>query len=117
MRGHRTSLVRRWVHRAVAAWMLVLVTPGALELVEDVVHAVTHGDSLHDGLHDDQHCCSGAFHVCSCHGHARALPTPGAHPVVLGTQAYPARSAHPRPDSTGGPADGYLRDLIRPPVA
>lgn len=106
------------VRAVVAVTLLGLVTPGAIELVEDVAHFVMHGDSLHDGAHDEQHCCSGAFHVCSCHVHAMALPATDvrATPVGTNTAFHPAREAHPRPLSAGGPAEGHLRDMIRPPV-
>ncbi len=61
--------------RAVALFVVYLVSPGALEFTADVVHEITAGHTLdadvandaHDS-HDAQteHHCTGALHTCGC---------------------------------------------------
>lgn len=97
--------------------MLLFVTPGALELLEDMVHFVVHGDSLHDEGHESDHCCSGAFHFCSCHAPSVAAPT------VLGALSIGRASWGAQAPTLGfgdprlGPADDHARTLDRPPAA
>lgn len=96
--------------------LLVLVTPGATELLEDATHYAIHGDTFHDAGHDDDHCCSGAFHFCSCHARTHAAPGPTA--AALAAEQVLARAL---PDAqvylSGGPADAHRSELIRPPSA
>ncbi len=112
----RSRATFRPTSQAIALVMLLFVTPGALELVEDTVHFLVHGDSLHDDAHESDHCCSGAFHFCSCHARSVAAPMPSlvvlAHaPRVL--QETVLEFADPRV----GPADDHTRQLDRPPAA
>lgn len=105
------------LHATLAALLLVIITPGATELVEDVVHFLVHGDTLHDDAHGDaHHCCSGAFHVCGCHPHQTATP------VVPERFAFErdvtwSRDAWPTSAPSGGPSDAHDLELSRPPAA
>ncbi len=112
--GRRARSLRVFV----AAFTLFVITPGATEALEDLVHYAAYGDSLHDAGHESaHHCCSGAFHVCGCHTHQIATP-PSPH--VLGAperfEGW-ARSVWPEPSRSGGPSDDHARELRRPPAA
>lgn len=100
----------------VAGAMLFFMTPGAVELVEDIAHFVAHGDTFHDAGHDADHCCSGAFHFCGCHARTVAAPTQTASPDVLAARTW-HRSAWPVVASDRGPADAHSLELSRPPAA
>ncbi len=64
---------------ALRVWMLslllVLSLIPSMEVIELAVHLVQHGDLAHgerdhhesSALGTDEHGCSGAFHLCSCH--------------------------------------------------
>lgn len=109
----------RSLRGVVAGVMLFFITPGAVELVEDVVHFVAHGDTFHDTDHDAEHCCSGAFHFCSCHPRTVAAPSSATAPSVVVPRAWHEwrRSAWPAAALDDGPADEYSQELSRPPAA
>lgn len=107
----------RQVRPVVALVTLLFVTPGALELVEDALHYAVHGDSLHDEGHEDDHCCSGAFHFCSCHARSVAAPAPMAHLVEQMPAWHERASTDGLARAEGGPLDPHLREILRPPMA
>lgn len=108
----------RLFRACVAAWLLLVVTPGATELVEDAVHFLAHGDSLHDAGHESaHHCCSGAFHVCGCHPHQVATPTtPRWFASFVRVESF-SRVVWPEPAQESGPADAHALEVRRPPAA
>jgi hypothetical protein len=107
-----------------AARLLVVVlilglTPGLLEAAENVWHLVATGHSAHapdqgadHSPEGDEHGCSGAFHLCSCH-HSLAsdlVPAPGGlRPGEPRCEVLPA-GAEACPEPT-------LPGLERPPRA
>jgi len=103
--------------RALALVMLLFVTPGALELLEDSVHFLVHDDSLHDEGHDSDHCCSGPFHFCSCHAPSVAAPTLTGGALIAQVSWHATASARAPGAVRVGPADDHARQLDRPPAA
>lgn len=67
--------------RCLAFGLVLALTPGLAEAVENVWHLALLGHSAHatDEGSDhqptgDEHGCSGTFHVCSCHHASSVLP-------------------------------------------
>lgn len=62
----------RWL----AFFLVLVIAPGTMEVVERAVHFAKYGDiadadgDKHDAapLGADEHGCNGTFHFCSCHG-------------------------------------------------
>lgn len=112
---------RRWratdvALRIVACVVLAFVTPGVEEVLADVAHVVMDGHSFHDEGHEaSDHCCSGAFHVCSCHASIPAILT--ARMTMPAPVALPTVRTVLRPRATGEPTDGHVRETQRPPRA
>lgn len=101
-----------------AVAMVYVMTPGASELAENVVHLVTHGDSAHSDEHSgetesDEHGCSGPYHACVCH-HTSSFVT-----VAVRANVAAAISVNvPTPgDATWGLDSGYVAEVDRPPQA
>lgn len=110
----RRSFARRNVEAALAALLLFVVTPGVLEMVEDVAHYIAHGDTLHDEGHDG-HCCSGAFHFCGCHARTVATPVVSSR-VTLSATPPRTESTWSTRHAVGGPHDAHLLEISRPPA-
>jgi hypothetical protein len=106
--------------------MVVAMMPGLGELVDDAVHFLRtghtehsdvhfdgHGDAHPDGHHlDEEHGCSGAFHLCSCH----QSPTFLGAPLLPDLRSAAVDVVRPSRLSTRGP-DGVREDVARPPRA
>ena len=98
------------------------MTPGVGELVDDALHFVRTGHTEHSDVHFDghadthqtneEHGCSAAFHLCSCH----QSPLFVAAPVVPELQAAAAVAVHPAWLLTDLP-EGVREGLARPPRA
>lgn len=102
--------------RVTACLVIFLVAPGGEEALADVAHVVLDGHTFHDEGHEaPDHCCSGAFHFCGCHGTVPAITVVTAMPSVAGRPSpVPAPC---RPHATGAPSDAHLREMLRPPAA
>lgn len=66
--------VRKVVPRLVILGIVWMMTPGLTEATENLWHLVRSGHTAHSveagpdhAPEDDEHGCSGAFHLCSCH--------------------------------------------------
>lgn len=96
--------------------LLALTTPGVVEIVEDAVHYAMHGDTFHDEGHETHHCCSGAFHFCSCHARTHAAPGPTGVAAVA-EPLFPSAAVEALGRVSGGPSDAHCSGLLRPPTA
>lgn len=106
--------LRRFAYSAMAVLLLVAITPGVAELLEDTVHYALHGHTFHEADHPADHCCSGAFHFCSCHSLSFGAPVRVAVPRVQPGGVAGELVAR---GAAGGPADAHERGLLRPPAA
>jgi hypothetical protein len=66
--------VTRNAARTIALLLLLVLTPGVGEAVENLCHLVAEGHLAHGASHDEEaphpgaeHGCSGTFHLCACH--------------------------------------------------
>ena len=99
--------------------MIYLMTPGAGEFAENIVHLAINGHTAHaldDAAHQsegDEHGCSGPFHFCQCHT---------STPFTITMQVTDMDSALMLLQSFRWRAeevisDGFLLDVFRPPIA
>lgn len=109
--------MRRRLLTLFVLFLAVSMTPGAVELLENVAHAVTHGDAAHadDAGHSersskDEHGCSGAVHTCRCCHSAHYVASEGT--TLLVTRTSRARR-HLAP--TAPPCDPPPLRVFRPP--
>lgn len=101
--------------RFVACVALFFVTPGVEELAQDLAHVVLDGHTFHDEGHEaPDHCCSGAFHFCSCHAEVPAVAVALSR---LSTLAFPSPVVMPAPLPSGGALPSHARGILRPPTA
>lgn len=108
-----------WVgilERLLVSALLFMLTPGVQECAADLAHFVADGHTFHDEGHEaPDHCCSGAFHFCSCHASTPATPVTM---TALSFGRLPeATGAQPTARMTGGPADAHALETNRPPAA
>lgn len=102
----------------IAVALVLAMTPGSKELVENAVHLFGSGHLAHavdDGEHepaDAEHHCAGVLHSCSCH-HVSVV-TPELAPRTDATDVHTSdRIAEP----VERLADGFGDSLFRPPIA
>lgn len=107
----------------IAALLLVLMTPGATELLTEFVHVATASVAgTEHAAHDDDccadHCCANGLHRCGCHARSLATPSQVAR-LRAPDRAVPlVRDAvHGRPMTSAGPEDAFVSELVRPPRA
>lgn len=107
------------VSRVLVLLLACALTPGLGEVVENAWHLVAAGHAAHASQEGpghapagDEHGCSGAFHLCSCH-HSLAsdlIPTPAG-----------PRPRGPREETVLAAAETFLEPdlpgLDRPPRA
>lgn len=106
--------------RFLALLLTVAMWPGLSELVELTVHAAEHGDVAHGDddehgsapLGEDEHGCSGAFHVCPCHGQIPMVTATSS--AVIATVTAPATWVHRSPSLHVGL--GLAAPPTRPPI-
>ncbi|HFE45894.1 MAG TPA: hypothetical protein ENJ18_10465 [Nannocystis exedens] len=105
--------------KLLALLLVFALTPGGAEIVENAVHLATDGHTAHsvdDAAHapkGDEHGCSGAMHVCTCHSSASflvaevgvSIPPPSIDELSL-----------VRADE-GRAMPGYVTGVYRPPAA
>lgn len=97
--------------------LVYLLTPGAFELTENVLHLVGHGDTAHgEAGHSgaessDEHGCSGPYHFCICHTSVTFL---GGSIVSVALDEPPSVAL-----GLSDPGDvsdsGYAHRIYRPP--
>lgn len=110
------ALVSRVVS-LIAIILVFMLTPGAVELVENAAHMVSEGHSAHafdDAGHTpegDEHGCSGTFHACSCH--ASPVFIVGQSSLAV-SMACPATTSH-LVDHGARLTRGYDLGVFRPP--
>ena len=111
------SLMRRRLVQLAVLALVFSITPGALELVENVAHAMAHGDAAHvdDGGHSkgsptDEDGCSGATHACSCCHSLRFIPVEGVAMIPVADLVTSDLSADATPV-----ASARLWRVFRPP--
>ena len=102
-------------------WTLLLIlamTPGMVELSENVFHWVWQGHAAHeaaDGDHhgpeDEEHGCTPSMHLCGCH--ANLAFTPSAAP----TTSQPSRFSSVGPTDARVVSPGAHMPVDRPPRA
>jgi hypothetical protein len=102
----------------IALVLIHLMTPGSVELTENLIHFVASGHGAHslpDDAHqpdDDEHGCSGPYHFCDCHHSSGFLNVSFfAIGAALGNSQQLAWSA------ADAPLDPFLAGLDRPPRA
>jgi len=105
--------------RLLVAGLVLGLTPGLLEAAENVWHLAATGHSAHapDRGADhspagDEHGCSGAFHLCSCHHSLASDLVPG----IGGSLSAPLGPGAPDA-GISVVLEPYLPGLERPPRA
>ena len=84
--------------------------------MSDIAHVVLDGHTFHDEGHESpDHCCSGAFHFCSCHATAPAITV--AVSCLQVSVVASRESTRSRAYVTGAPTDAHLFEMFRPPAA
>lgn len=106
--------------RVIAVLLVLALWPGTAELAEAAVHLTEHGDLAHGAgdehggtpLGQDEHGCSGAFHLCSCHC---APSVTAALPLALAVVTFEGALVASRvPRDRGG--RGLTAPPTRPPI-
>lgn len=89
----------RWTHKILLVLLIVLLVPGALEVVENLWHLCLKGHVAHavDAGADhapkgQEHGCNGTFHFCSC---CQSLSSAVPIVVTLVSRPMPLRRARP----------------------
>jgi hypothetical protein len=110
------------VHRLVPGIALLLayvVTPGAGEMTENLVHFLLDGHAAHaaheagEQSEEDAHGCSGPFQTCPCHGtSAFVADSPRLEVRAAVVEGQPLAWFV----SDLG-ADGVLTNVFRPPIS
>ena len=99
-----------------SVFLVYLMTPGAVEITENLAHLAAHGDIAHGNDHgdtqsSDEHGCSGPYHFCVCHHSAAFVPAQVDRGVVTRLVEVPG--------AVGRPAlvidSGYSGRVYRPP--
>lgn len=106
---------RRLFARLLALVLVLALTPGLVEAVENVWHLAQNGHSAHatgeSSDHqptDEEHGCSGTFHMCSCHHASSTMPGTPSPQALSQVETHPA----PTPSLPSAP---MLSGLLRPP--
>ena len=103
----------------IAVLLAYAITPGAGEMVENVVHLVADGHSAH-ATHEaeeepcnDSHGCSGPFQTCPCHGTSAFV----VDDMPIEVAAAELEVEIPRWFVASLEADGVMSGVFRPPIA
>lgn len=98
--------------------LLLVLTPGLGEMVENALHLVAEGHPAHAQGHGDDHAargpehgCNGTFHFCSCHS------STGLRPVRSPRALAPDVIAILAPARAGSTHSGFHHVPERPPRA
>lgn len=107
--------MRSWATKILVLSLVWVMTPGLVEVTENLWHLATTGHSAHaPGMGadhapaGDEHGCSGSFHLCSCHATVvaeLALAPPVRPRNGLMTSVTPARPHRPAEPDLSGPDD------------
>jgi hypothetical protein len=106
-----------------AMTLVFLLSPGAAEATENIVHIATgHGfahaahedDHHHDEPTTDEHGCSATFHSCGCC--ATVVPFAVRSPLVATTPDSDDARVLPMPEPAEGHGREPLHNLLRPPI-
>lgn len=108
--------MRRWRLKICALAILLVLTPGAVEIVENGTHLLTEGHLAHSAADGDrhepagpEHGCTPTFHLCGCHASLALVVGLASPAVALRAAGFVSRLA---PDSL---LTGFRPAIERPP--
>ncbi len=107
-----------WLRPYIAVFTVYCMTPGAVEVIENVIHVTQNGHTAHafdDDYHTPQgveHGCAGTLHVCSCCQTPVFVRPRIAATVSIGLEA----NWGSMPEADDLASDGYLTGVFRPPI-
>jgi len=97
---------------------MLVVLPGAFEILENAVHLVEEGHAAHAAANGDrhepegpEHGCTPTFHFCSCHASLALFGSQVLPPIHLRASGAPLRQA------ADSQSTGFSPAIDRPPRA